>query len=389
MFKLALAAIVSALFALAPVHAAGAGAGAAEQAQPSKPKKAVKKTVKRKTVRKAKRAKRQDVAKADEDRPRMVRRVKTVRGKRVVTYVPVRRAAVAGSAVAAAAYAPRSMGEIAGLHKTEDPLALRSNVAFVIDQNSSEVLFEKNANVALPIASITKLMTGVIVTEAKQDLDEVLQVTDADVDRHKYSSSRLPVGARMTRRELLHITLMSSENRAASALGRNYPGGKEAFVAAMNAKARQLGMNDTRYVDTSGLSSQNVSSARDLAKLVTVAYREPLLREFSTTPKSTVSASGRTMHYNNTNYLVALPDWNIGLQKTGFINEAGRCLVMQAMIHGRNVVMVFLDSKGKMSRTADAGRIRRWIEALPDRMDVDAVRTPTITASAPAAPDLH
>ena len=389
MFKLALAAIVSALFALAPVHAAGAGAGAAEQAQPSKPKKAVKKTVKRKTVRKAKRAKRQDVAKADEDRPRMVRRVKTVRGKRVVTYVPVRRAAVAGSAVAAAAYAPRSMGEIAGLHKTEDPLALRSNVAFVIDQNSSEVLFEKNANVALPIASITKLMTGVIVTEAKQDLDEVLQVTDADVDRHKYSSSRLPVGARMTRRELLHITLMSSENRAASALGRNYPGGKEAFVAAMNAKARQLGMNDTRYVDTSGLSSQNVSSARDLAKLVTVAYREPLLREFSTTPKSTVSASGRTMHYNNTNYLVALPDWNIGLQKTGFINEAGRCLVMQAMIHGRNVVMVFLDSKGKMSRTADAGRIRRWIEALPDRMDVDAVRPPTITASAPAAPDLH
>jgi D-alanyl-D-alanine endopeptidase (penicillin-binding protein 7) len=389
MFKLALAAIVSALFALAPVHAAGAGAGAAEHAQPSKPKKAVKKTVKRKTVRKAKRAKRQDVAKADEDRPRLVRRVKTVRGKRVVTYVPVRRAAVAGAAVAAAAYAPRSMGEIAGLNKTEDPLALRSNVAFVIDQNSSEVLFEKNANVALPIASITKLMTGVIVTEAKQDLDEVLQVTDADVDRHKYSSSRLPVGARMTRRELLHITLMSSENRAASALGRNYPGGKEAFVAAMNAKARQLGMNDTRYVDTSGLSSQNVSSARDLAKLVTVAYREPLLREFSTTPKSTVSASGRTMHYNNTNYLVALPDWNIGLQKTGFINEAGRCLVMQAMIHGRNVVMVFLDSKGKMSRTADAGRIRRWIEALPDRMDVDAVRTPTITASAPAAPDLH
>lgn len=389
MFKLALAAIVSALFALAPVHAAGAGAGAAEQAQQSKPKKAAKKTVKRKTVRKARRAKRQDVAKADDDRPRMVRRVKTVRGKRVVTYVPVRRAAVAGAAVAAAAYAPRSMGDIAGLNKTDDPLALRSNVAFVIDQNSSEVLFEKNANVALPIASITKLMTGVIVTEAKQDLDEVLQVTDADVDRHKYSSSRLPVGARMTRRELLHITLMSSENRAASALGRNYPGGKEAFVAAMNAKARELGMNDTRYVDTSGLSSQNVSSARDLAKLVTVAHREPLLREFSTTPKSTVSASGRTMHYNNTNYLVALPDWNIGLQKTGFINEAGRCLVMQAMIHGRNVVMVFLDSKGKMSRTADAGRIRRWIEALPDRMDVDAVRTPTITASAPAAPDLH
>jgi len=390
MFKFALAAIVSALFALAPVHAAGAGAGATEKAQPSKAKKVVKKASQRKVVRKAKRARRQDVAKADDNRPRMIRRVKTVRGKRVVTYVPMRRAAVAGGAVAAAAVlAPRSMGDRAGLGKTDDPLDLRSNVAFVIDQNSAEVLFEKNANVALPIASITKLMTSLIVMEAKQDLDEELRVTDADVDRHKYSSSRLPVGARMTRRELLHITLMSSENRAAAALGRNYPGGITAFVAAMNAKARELGMNDTRYVDTSGLSSQNVSSARDLAKLVTVAHREPLLREFSTTPKSTVNASGRTMHYNTTNYLVTLPDWNIGLQKTGFINEAGRCLVMQAMIHGRNVVMVFLDSKGKMSRTADASRIRRWIEALPDRMDVDAVRPPTITASAPATPGLN
>jgi D-alanyl-D-alanine endopeptidase (penicillin-binding protein 7) len=391
MFKLALAVIVSALFALAPGQASAAGAG--EQAQQSKARKAVKKVAKkapqRKVVRKAKRAKRQDVAKADDDRPRMVRRVKTVRGKRVVTYVPRKAAVGGGAVVAAAAFAPRSMGDMAGLHKTDDPLALRSNVAFVIDQNTSEVLFEKNANVALPIASITKLMTGLVVMEAKQDLDEVLRVTDADVDRHKYSSSRLPVGANMTRRELLHITLMSSENRAAAALGRNYPGGISAFVAAMNAKARQLGMNDTRYVDTSGLSSQNVSSARDLAKLVTVAHRQPLLREFSTTPKSTVSASGRTMHYNTTNYLVTLPDWNIGLQKTGFINEAGRCLVMQAMIHGRNVVMVFLDSKGKMSRTADASRIRRWIEAQPDRMDVDAVRPPTITASAPAAPDLH
>jgi D-alanyl-D-alanine endopeptidase (penicillin-binding protein 7) len=151
----------------------------------------------------------------------------------------------------------------------------------------------------------------------------------------------------------------------------------------MNAKARALGMRDTHYVDSSGLSSRNVSSGRDLAKLVMAAHGDPVLREFSTTPNSTVQASGRTMHYRNTNYLVSLPDWNIGLQKTGFINEAGRCLVMQAMIHGRNVVMVFLDSKGKMSRTADAGRIRRLIESLPDRMDVDAIRPSTITASAP------
>ncbi|WP_143054505.1 D-alanyl-D-alanine endopeptidase [Massilia timonae] len=383
MFKLALAAVAAALFAIAPMQAsgagAGAGAGATEQAQKSKPAKAAKKKPKRKAKAKKTARKRKEVASAGDNGQRMVRRVRTVNGKRVVTYHPARAAA---GAVAVAAVA--TAGDRAGLNKTDDPLSLRSSVAYVVDQNSAEVLFEKNANVALPIASITKLMTGMVVMEAKQDLDEVLRVTDADVDRLKYSSSRLPVGARMTRRELLHITLMSSENRAASALGRNYPGGIEAFVAAMNAKARQLGMMDTHYVDSSGLSSRNVSSARDLVKLVMAAHEDPLLREFSTTPKSTVKASGRTMHYANTNYLVSLPDWNIGLQKTGFINEAGRCLVMQAMIHGRNVVMVFLDSKGKMSRTADAGRIRRWIESLPDRMDVDAVRTPTITASAPA-----
>lgn len=380
MFKLALAAVVAALFAIAPMQAsgagAGAGAGATEKAQKSKPAKATK-AAKKKPARKAKtsKAKRKEVA-AAADGQRTVRRVRTVNGKRVVTYHPVRTAAVAAAALTA--------GDAAGLHKTSDPLALRSSVAYVVDQNSAEVLFEKNADVALPIASITKLMTGMVVMAARQDLDEVLRVTDADVDRLKYSSSRLPVGARMTRRELLHITLMSSENRAASALGRNYPGGIEAFVVAMNAKARLLGMEDTHYVDSSGLSSRNVSSARDLAKLVVAAHEDPLLREFSTSPKSTVQASGRAMHYANTNYLVSLPDWNIGLQKTGFINEAGRCLVMQAMIHGRNVVMVFLDSKGKMSRTADAGRIRRWIESLPDRMDVEAVRPPTITASAPS-----
>ena len=382
MYKFALAAVVAALFATAPVQAAGAGAGAGAGAtQQAEKSKVTKKKPKRKA--KAKRtAKRKEVATAPGSSQRLVRRVKTVNGKRVVTYHPVRKAAAVG-AVGAVAAAAVTAGDMAGLSKTPDPLALRSSVAFVVDQNSSEVLFEKNANVALPIASLTKLMTGMVVMEAKQDLDEELRVTDADVDRHKFSSSRLPVGARMTRRELLHITLMSSENRAAAALGRNYPGGIEAFVAAMNAKARQLGMNDTRYVDSSGLSSGNVSSGRDLAKLVVAAHEDPVLREFSTTPKSTVQASGRTMHYNNTNYLVSLPDWNIGLQKTGFINEAGRCLVMQAMIHGRNVVMVFLDSKGKMSRTADAGRIRRLIESLPDRMDVDAIRPSTITASAP------
>ena len=189
-------------------------------------------------------------------------------------------------------------------------------------------------------------------------------ITEDDVDHEKFTSSRLRVGSRMTRGSLLHIALMSSENRAAAALGRNYPGGLAAFVEAMNAKAREVGMRDTRYVDSSGLSSRNVASARDLAKLAMAAYHQPLLREYSTDPKSTVDAGGRLMHYNNTNYLVALPDWDIGLQKTGFINEAGRCLLMQAMISGRAVIMVFLDSKGKQSRTADAGRVRRWLEAL-------------------------
>jgi D-alanyl-D-alanine endopeptidase (penicillin-binding protein 7) len=312
---------------------------------------------------------------ADDNRQRMVRRIEMVHGKRKVIYQRVRRAAPALALLTA--------GDIAGLNKTHDPLDLRSSVAFVMDQTSSEVLFEKNSTVPLPIASITKLMTGLLVVQAQQNLDEVLTITDADVDRHKYSSSRLPVGTRMTRGNLLHIALMSSENRAASALGRNYPGGITAFVEAMNAKAKELGMNDTHYVDSNGLSSQNVSSARDLAKLVMTAHQEPLLRQYTTDPNYVVEASGRRMQYHNTNYLVAMPDWNIGLQKTGFINEAGRCLVMQAMIQGRNVIMVFLDSKGKQSRTADAGRMRKWLEALkPASIPAAAAAGIPVTVSA-------
>ena len=377
MLKLLLAALISLFLVAEPVSAAGAGAGAGERTSSTKGKRAVvKKKVAKKVVkktaakRKGKRKENAQLASADK-RPRLVRRVVTVRGKRRVIYQAARRAAPA-----VAIPMMRTAGDLAGLHKTQDPLSLRSSVALVIDQNSHEVLFEKNASAALPIASITKLMTGLIVVEANQNLNETLTITNDDVDRHKYSSSRLPVGARMTRNNLLHIALMSSENRAASALGRNYPGGINGFVAAMNAKARELGMNDTHYVDSSGLSSRNVSSARDLAKLVAYAHQKPLLRQYSTDPNWVVEASGRPMRYSNTNYLVALPDWNIGLQKTGFINEAGRCLVMQAMIQGRNVIMVFLDSKGKMSRTADAGRMRRWLEALtPDSIAVPAMHS--------------
>jgi D-alanyl-D-alanine endopeptidase (penicillin-binding protein 7) len=359
MLKLALAAAISTLLLLEPMAA---------QARP-----------RHHTVKRVK-AKPAELAKtiAADNRERMVRRVEMVHGKRRVVYQRIRRVAPAVAILSA--------GEIAGLNRSRDPLDLRSNVAYVMDQTSSEVLFEKNSTVALPIASITKLMTGLLVVQSQQDLDEVLTITDADVDRLKYSSSRLPVGTHMTRGNLLHIALMSSENRAAAALGRNYPGGLPAFVQAMNAKARELGMNDTHYVDSNGLSSQNVSSARDLAKLVVAAHQEPLLRQDTTDPSYVVQASGRPMQFHNTNYLVAMPDWNIGLQKTGFINEAGRCLVMQAMIQGRNVVMVFLDSKGKMSRTADAGRMRKWLEALkPAAIPTSAAAGVPVTVSAAAA----
>ncbi|MEO7493560.1 MAG: serine hydrolase [Massilia sp.] len=347
MFKVALAVLVSLSFITAPMAEAKsrASSSAAKKHLASKGKPKATITLRRNS----------DAADAG---GRLVKRVTRVKGRRVVVYQRVH------SANSLPVVAPMTAGDHAGLNLTRDPLDLKSSVAFVLDQKNSEVLFEKNANVALPIASITKLMTGLIVVQAQQDMYEKLTITDDDVDHEKHTGSRLKVGARMTRGNLLHIALMSSENRAAAALGRNYPGGINAFVAAMNAKARELGMNDTHYVDSSGLSSRNVASARDLAKLAVVAHQEPLLREYTTDAKYVVEAGGRPLQYANTNYLVAMPDWNIGLQKTGFINEAGRCLVMQAMIQGRAVIMVFLDSKGKQSRTADAGRMRRWLEAL-------------------------
>jgi D-alanyl-D-alanine endopeptidase (penicillin-binding protein 7) len=258
-----------------------------------------------------------------------------------------------------------SNGEIAGLNHSPDSLELASNVAFVVDQESSKVLFEKNAEVSLPIASITKLMTGLVVVEAKQDLSEVIEITSEDLDKEKGTGSRLRVGAKLSRADLLHIALMSSENRAASALGRSYPGGLSSFVLAMNSKAKQLGMAGTYYVDSSGLSSRNVASARDLVKLINAAYQHPLIREYSTDSKYSVNPNGgHSIEYGTTNKLVANSEWNIGLQKTGYIAEAGRCLVMQAIIEGRAVVMVFLDSKGKYSRIADAGRMKKWLQTL-------------------------
>lgn len=255
-----------------------------------------------------------------------------------------------------------SAGDMAGLNATRDPLSLKSNVALVIDQKTSQVIFEKNSSVPLPIASLTKLMTAMVVVEAHQDMDEMLEVTADDIDHEKNSSSRLRVGSRLSRANMLHIALMSSENRAASALGRNYPGGLPAVVAAMNAKAKSLGMFDTHYVEPTGLSSQNVASARDLAKLVTAAYKKPIIREYSTDTTYAVNPGGYVLQYMSSNRLVRNSTWDIGLQKTGYISEAGHCLVMQAEIENRPVVMVFLDSKGKYSRFADANRVRRWVE---------------------------
>jgi D-alanyl-D-alanine endopeptidase (penicillin-binding protein 7) len=205
-------------------------------------------------------------------------------------------------------------------------------------------------------------MTGLLISEARLPMDEVITITQADVDTEKGSSSRLAVGTELTRGELLHLALMSSENRAAHALGRTYPGGLQNFVPLMNARAKMLGMNDTSYVEPTGLSSKNQSSARDLATLVGFAHGDPTLRELSTSTGYQVAIGHRTLQYNNTNRLVKNPAWDIGLQKTGYISEAGQCLVMQAKISGRKLIMVFLDSAGKLSRIADAERVKRWVE---------------------------
>lgn len=274
-----------------------------------------------------------------------------------------------GRSTKVALAAPRpSFGQVAGLHGSYDALDLKSSVAFVIDQDTSEVLISKNDQAVLPIASLTKLMTGLLINEARLPMDEMITISQEDVDTEKGSSSRLSVGTQLSRGELLHLALMSSENRAAHALGRTYPGGMGVFVALMNAKARALGMMDTRYVEPTGLSSRNQSSARDLAKLVQTAYAEPMLRELSTSPGHQVEVGRRTLQYNNTNRLVRNPDWDIGLQKTGYISEAGQCLVMQAKIAGRKLIMVFLDSAGKLTRLADAERVRRWVETRPGAM---------------------
>lgn len=239
---------------------------------------------------------------------------------------------------------------------------LASSSVAVIDQATGEVIYEKNASAIVPIASITKLMTAMVSLDAQPSLAETLTISEADIDMLKGTHSRLGVGTQLSREEMLRLALMSSENRAASALSRHYPGGRAAFVAAMNQKARDLGMTDTRFHDATGLTPENVSSARDLARLVDAAHQYPLIREFSTSEEYQVAVRGRAQTFRNTNALVKNDQWSIGLSKTGYISEAGKCLVMQAWLNNKPTIIVLLDSWGKVTRIADAQRIKRWIE---------------------------
>jgi serine-type D-Ala-D-Ala endopeptidase (penicillin-binding protein 7) len=240
---------------------------------------------------------------------------------------------------------------------------LRSSAALVLDTTHSSVLYSRRSDVAMPIASITKLMTALVVMDAGQPLDEVLVVSAEDRSSGKGSVSRLEPGTRLSRADLMHLALMASENRAAHALARNYPGGLPACVLAMNAKARELGMTNAHFVEPTGLSDENVASPADLSKLVMAAAQVPAIREFSTDAEHEVQVGPRVLHYRNTDSLVTKPDWNIVVQKTGYISEAGRCLVMQTVIEDRTVVIVLLNSFGKRTRVADARRVRRWVEA--------------------------
>lgn len=323
--------------------------------------------------------------KANKAKAKAKAKASTVRAVR--TAPATRRKAAARSSVARAQPASSSFGHLYGLQRSEDVLDLKSSVALVVDQDTNEVLFSKNPGAVLPIASITKLMTALVVIEAGLSLDETLVVDQDDVNATVGSRSRLGVGTQLSRGEMLHLALMSSENRAAHVLGRTYPGGIRSFMAAMNAKAQLLGMSGTRYVEPTGLSADNQSTAEDLTRLVRAASVHPLIRDLSTTPEASVPVGARQMQFRNTNGLVRNPEWDIGLQKTGYIAAAGRCLVMQTQLAGRKLIMVLLDSAGRYSRMGDAERLRKWLATAPFVPAAVAapVSAPAI-APVPAAP---
>lgn len=283
------------------------------------------------------------------------------RGKAPAVRVSLRKPALAAMAIAPAVVLADEPDTPLALDASGMPV-LASNAFYVINQRTGEVLLERNATEVLPIASITKLMTAMVVLDAGLSLSEPIVITDEDIDQLKGTGSRLALGTTLAREEMLQLALMSSENRAASALARHYPGGEAAFVEAMNVKARLLGLWNTRFHDGTGLNPANVSSPRDLAKLVAASASYPLIREFSTAHERYVPVHGRMLRFGNTNSLVRSPEWAISVSKTGYISEAGRCLVMQTWLHQQPVVMVLMDSYGRYTRTADAKRVRKWLE---------------------------
>ena len=252
-----------------------------------------------------------------------------------------------------------------GAFAQQGGLNLKSRAAIIFDAQQGHALYSKNIDAIMPIASITKLMTAMVVLDAQLPMTEEIAIDSADIDVHKNTRSRLRVGASLTRQELLRLALMSSENRAAAALARAYPGGIEAFMAAMNNKAFELGMGNSYFVDSTGLRSANVSTARDLVKMVEAAYGYDIIRKFSTTDTYAVDPAdnGRSIQFTNSNSLVRSGNWQIGISKTVFLNEAGRCLVMQANITGKPIIIILLDSFGKNTRSGDANRIKKWMEA--------------------------
>jgi D-alanyl-D-alanine endopeptidase (penicillin-binding protein 7) len=337
------------LFCLFQIPGANAATPKPDSAQKSVKKKPVKKAGQTKLSRTKSRP-----ARAARHRPAKSKVAKVhIKARHKARHAPARRTAAVQPVFSAA--------HLAGLGSTADSLRLNSNVAYVLDGSDGTVLFQKNADAALPIASLTKLMTALVVVESGQDMKEILEVTPEDIDRIKGTSSRLPIGAKLSRADMLHIALMSSENRAASALGRNYPGGLRAFVAAMNAKAKELGMTHSNFIEPTGLSSFNIASASDLSKLVIAARAHPLMAEYSTNGKYAVDTGRGQLHYINSNRLVRMDDWDIDLQKTGYISEAGRCMVMHVTIANRPLVMVFLDADGSYARMSDANRMREWV----------------------------
>lgn len=297
-------------------------------------------------------------------RERLAQVSRTGRVAKVAKYAarPVVVAAAATSATAAIAANQISKPVIEQSRDIAQSLNLESKAALIMNASTGEVLYAKNTNQAVPIASITKLMTAMVVLDAKLPLDEAITINEEDIDRMRNTSSRLSVGTVLSRAELLLLALMSSENRAAHALARTYPGGVNAAVAAMNRKAATLGMTQTRFEDGTGLNSGNVASPKDLVTMVKTASTYPLIRRFSTTGGHAVAIKDSVQQFNNTNALVKNQDWEIGVSKTGFINEAGKCLVMQAKIKSTPVVMVLMDSWGKYTRVGDAVRVKKWLE---------------------------